>query len=110
MKNIILTEPLGYLDFLSLLLDAKFVLTDSGGLQEETTALNIPCITLRKNTERPITVQLGTNTVTGINGGKVLSLVKSILRGKVHRKKIPRFWDGKTAERIVRIIESKVSS
>ncbi len=104
VPNLILTKPIGYLDFLALMKHSKVVFTDSGGLQEETTALGIPCITLRENTERPITVEEGTNTIVG---NKLENIVKewkhiSINGGKSGR--IPELWDGKTAERISDIL------
>ncbi len=95
---------LGYLDFLRLMSDAKFVLTDSGGIQEETTVLGIPCLTLRKNTERPITFSVGTNTVVGNEPTHIISEVKKILQGKAKKGNIPEFWDGRTAERICKIV------
>jgi UDP-N-acetylglucosamine 2-epimerase (non-hydrolysing) len=104
MKNLIVTEPLGYLDFLWLISNAKFVLTDSGGIQEETTILNIPCITLRENTERPETVKEGTNIITGTNKKKIINCVNIILKDKWKKGEIPEKWDGKSAERIVNII------
>jgi UDP-N-acetylglucosamine 2-epimerase (non-hydrolysing) len=98
-----LIEPLGYLDFLGLYGGAKLVLTDSGGLQEETTVLGIPCLTLRENTERPITVQLGTNVVVGTDPQRITSAAFAALDGSTDRKLqgIPRFWDGNAAERIL---------
>ncbi len=100
-SNIKLIEPLGYLDFLRLYSGAKLVLTDSGGLQEETTALGIPCLTLRENTERPITIELGTNILAGTNRAKITHTVFDILsRKQIQDAKIPPLWDGKTAERI----------
>ncbi len=100
--NIMLTEPLGYLDFLNLMGGAKLVLTDSGGLQEETTALGIPCITLRENTERPITIEMGTNVLAGTNPEKIIRAAFEILGNEnfTQNAKIPPLWDGKTAERI----------
>ena len=106
-SNIKLINPIGYLEFLNLMINSKFVLTDSGGIQEETTVLNIPCITLRKNTERPITVVQGTNTVVGDDQDKILKEVNKILSGKYKKGKIPQYWDGKAAKRIVRIIKRK---
>ena len=100
-RNIILTEPLGYLDFLNLLKDAAIVLTDSGGIQEETTFLNIPCITLRENTERPVTVTKGSNYLTGTDPKKVLSTVDLILNGKGKKSAVPELWDGKAGDRII---------
>jgi UDP-N-acetylglucosamine 2-epimerase (non-hydrolysing) len=100
-SNIKLIEPLGYLDFMRLYSGAKLVLTDSGGLQEETTALGIPCLTLRENTERPITIELGTNILVGTNLEKIKQNAFDILESKSKiDAKIPPLWDGKTAERI----------
>lgn len=100
--NLHLIEPLGYLDFLRLYSGAKLVLTDSGGLQEETTALKIPCLTLRENTERPITVEMGTNRVVGTNTERIIEAAAEILSGKQNppNAKIPPLWDGETAKRI----------
>jgi UDP-N-acetylglucosamine 2-epimerase (non-hydrolysing) len=100
--------PPGYLDFLKLMMNARFVMTDSGGIQEETTLLGIPCLTLRKNTERPITITEGTNILIH-NGDEesITSEVYKILNGRSKRGNIPHLWDGKAAERIVEIISSK---
>ena len=108
LKGIIFTEPLRYLDFLQLMVNAKFVLTDSGGIQEETTVLSVPCLTLRNNTERPITVSQGTNIIVGVNPDKIILQSKKILAGKVKRGKIPPLWDGKAGPRIAKIIVQKV--
>lgn len=94
-------EPVGYLEFLRLQSEAKYVLTDSGGVQEETTYLGIPCITIRKNTERPSTIDIGTNVLTGPDPDRIRAEVGRILEGNVKKGKIPPFWDGKTAPRIV---------
>jgi UDP-N-acetylglucosamine 2-epimerase (non-hydrolysing) len=101
-SNIKLIEPLGYLDFMRLYSGAKLVLTDSGGLQEETTALGIPCLTLRENTERPITIEMGTNILVGTNPEKIKQTAFEVLADENFTKnaKIPPLWDGKTAERI----------
>jgi len=95
-----LIEPLGYLDFLRLYSGAKLVLTDSGGLQEETTVLGIPCLTLRENTERPITIEMGTNVLVGVDPEKILAEAYASLDGRRSESKIPPLWDGKAAERI----------
>lgn len=102
--RILQLPPQGYLEMLGLMKGARLVLTDSGGIQEETTALGVPCITLRENTERPITAQEGTNTVVGIDPEKINSAVNEVLvtGGKVGR--IPEFWDGRAAERIADVI------
>lgn len=101
LKGIAIIEPMGYLEFISLVKNAKFVLTDSGGLQEETTYLGIPCITLRATTERPVTVETGANVVVGADSKKIIGAVESILSGKIKKWKIPQYWDGKTASRII---------
>lgn len=104
LKNLIITEPLGYLDFLELIKNAKYVLTDSGGIQEETTYLKVPCITLRENTERPVTILEGTNVICGLSEEKISSEIKKIESGKTKKGKIPKYWDGKTAGRIVKTL------
>jgi len=103
-KKIHCFEPLGYLDFLNLMAQAKIVLTDSGGIQEETTVLNIPCITLRDTTERPITLTEGTNVLVHHDEEKIVSEAIKILDGKKRHGKCPAIWDGHTAERIVEIL------
>jgi UDP-N-acetylglucosamine 2-epimerase (non-hydrolysing) len=102
-------EPLGYLDFLRLQSSCKFVLTDSGGIQEETTYLQIPCITMRESTERPVTVDVGSNVLTGPYPDKVLEAVDLILCGKHKHGKIPELWDGRTAIRIREILERQIN-
>ena len=99
--RICVTEPMGYLEFLSLNMHAKMVLTDSGGLQEETTILGVPCLTIRPNTERPITCEVGTNYMVGNDPHKILETAKKILRGNHVSGGIPEKWDGKAAQRIV---------
>ena len=100
--NILLTEPLGYLDFISIMAGSKIVLTDSGGLQEETTALGLPCLTLRENTERPITIHEGTNQLVGISSKKILDAFYDLQSTNFSTKgRIPKFWDGRTASRII---------
>ena len=99
--------PLGYLDFMALEKRAKVMFTDSGGTQEETTILGIPCITLRENTERPVTITEGTNTLVGNVPKKIKEAFKDAISMRQIEKKIPRFWDGKTAERIINILTSK---
>ena len=100
--NIKIVKPLGYLENLSLLSNSKFVITDSGGIQEETTALGIPCLTLRESTERPITVTIGSNTVIGLDMDYLFRCADKILKGKYKKGKIPKYWDGKAANRIVK--------
>jgi UDP-N-acetylglucosamine 2-epimerase (non-hydrolysing) len=102
-----LIPPVGYLDFLCLLSKSTLVLTDSGGIQEETTALGVPCLTLRENTERPITISEGTNLLMGTDPAKILAAVQQILAGKGKPGRIPPFWDGHAAERIVEVLLRK---
>ena len=99
-----LIDPVGYLDFLCLLSKATLVLTDSGGIQEETTALGVPCLTLRQNTERPITISQGTNLLVGTDPTQIINAANKILAGKSKAGRIPPLWDGKAAERIVEIL------
>jgi len=99
--GLFVTEPLGYLEFLHLIVNARMVLTDSGGLQEETTVLGVPCITLRHNTERPITCEQGTNVVIGNDKNCILAAADDVLEGRVVAGRVPEKWDGKAAERIV---------
>src|SRR5688500_8697559 len=101
-KGLRLVEPLGYLDFLGLFSQSRLVLTDSGGLQEETTVLGIPCLTLRENTERPITVEQGTNTIVGTNPEKITNAAFAALNGSLTTsRQVPALWDGHTADRIL---------
>ena len=99
-----LTGPLGYLEFLHLMSESTLVLTDSGGIQEETTVLGIPCLTLRENTERPITVEQGTNTLVGSDRGAILACARQILAGNGKQGRTPDLWDGCAAERLVAIL------
>ncbi len=99
-----LLDPVGYRDFLRLLKDARVVITDSGGIQEESTFLHVPCLTVRDNTERPITVELGTNVLVGRGGATLLPELRKILAGRGNRGRIPPLWDGRTADRIVEIL------
>jgi UDP-N-acetylglucosamine 2-epimerase (non-hydrolysing) len=108
--RILLLPPMGYLEMLGLMKDARVVLTDSGGIQEETTALGVPCITLRNNTERPITVDEGTNTIAGQDPEVILQAFEDIMRtgGKAGRR--PEFWDGNAAVRIAQTIEKWIAN
>lgn len=101
--NFRMLEPMGYLEFLCLQAEAKLILTDSGGIQEESTALGIPCLTLRENTERPITVTEGTNTIVGSSKTRIIEETQSILSGRKNRYSIPEMWDGKTGERVAEL-------
>ena len=98
--RIVLLPPQGYLEMLGLMTGAALVLTDSGGLQEETTALGVPCITLRENTERPITIEQGTNTLVGTDHSAIMSCVELVLSGQGKKGRLPELWDGHAAERI----------
>ncbi len=98
--GIVEAEPLGYLDFLCLTSQAKVIVTDSGGLQEESTALGVPCLTMRPNTERPITVEEGTSTLIGNDADRLRSVLASVLEGTYKQGRCPELWDGKAAERI----------
>jgi UDP-N-acetylglucosamine 2-epimerase (non-hydrolysing) len=107
LKDVILTGPLGYIDFLSLTSHSKLVLTDSGGLQEESTALGIPCLTLRENTERPITVTEGTNTVVGTRTDNILDGFRAAMQPGGTPKR-PPLWDGRTAQRITDVLRREL--
>ncbi|MDO4585857.1 MAG: UDP-N-acetylglucosamine 2-epimerase (non-hydrolyzing) [Planctomycetia bacterium] len=104
MTNLRLVEPLGYLEFLKLNANAFVVLTDSGGLQEETTILKVPCITIRENTERPVTCEVGTNQLVGTSSPAILDAYHRIQNGDFMNRNIPELWDGHAAERIADVI------
>jgi len=108
--NLYVLEPLRYLRFLDLMMHACLVLTDSGGIQEETTILGVPCLTLRENTERPVTVTQGTNSVVGTDPTRIVQETRRILAGDVHEGQVPELWDGHAAERIVSIIRQQFTS
>ena len=103
LNNLCMTKPLGYVDFIKLIKKSSFVLTDSGGIQEEAAFMRTSCLTLRENTERPATLK-GTNYLVGRNKDKILRHVKNILNGKIKDGKIPELWDGKAARRIAKIL------
>jgi UDP-N-acetylglucosamine 2-epimerase (non-hydrolysing) len=105
-KRVTLLEPLGFMESLFLWKDAVMVMTDSGGLQEETTALGVPCLTLRENTERPVTVEMGTNTLAGNKKGDILDCYRQIVENGKPGAAIPPKWDGKAAERIVDVLSA----
>lgn len=100
-RGLYLLEPLGYLDFIQLMSHAAFVLTDSGGIQEETTVLGVPCLTLRHSTERPVTVEEGTNTIVGTSSERIRRAVAEVSRNGVERRRAPELWDGLASRRIV---------
>jgi UDP-N-acetylglucosamine 2-epimerase (non-hydrolysing) len=104
MRVLRLVEPLPYLHFVQLMASAACVLTDSGGIQEETTALGVPCLTLRTSTERPITVTEGTNRLVGVDAARVRAAWAEIRSGAWATGRLPELWDGKASERIVRVL------
>jgi UDP-N-acetylglucosamine 2-epimerase (non-hydrolysing) len=108
--RLLLLEPIGYLDFLKLMNYSSIILTDSGGIQEETTALGIPCVTIRENTERPITIYNGTNVVAGTDPDRIVDEALRMLRDGVKDSRVPDLWDGRSAERIVDVFEKFFSN
>lgn len=108
IDSLILCEPLGYFDFQKLMSKSGLVITDSGGVQEETTVLGIPCITVRENTERPITISIGSNELTGNNYEKIIKLANDAFDGKWKKCSIPELWDGKAGKRIVKVLETRM--
>jgi len=108
--NLRMTEPLGYLEFLRLMMDARLVLTDSGGIQEETTALGVPCLTLRDGTERPVTVSEGTNTIVGTDPRAIESAIEKQLASPPPSVRRPALWDGRAAVRIVDVLERDLAA
>jgi UDP-N-acetylglucosamine 2-epimerase (non-hydrolysing) len=104
--NLNLIDPLGYLEFLKLQRHASLLITDSGGIQEETTFLGVPCLTVRENTERPITVTVGTNILVGNNMERLKLEARNILSGNGKKRSVPPLWDGKAGERVVDILAS----
>ncbi len=103
-EGVLLTEPVGYLDFLSLVADAKAVLTDSGGIQEETTYLGIPCFTLRDNTERPVTIEMGTNRLLGLDPARIEEIPELLRSAPAVGDGPPPLWDGAAGERIAELV------
>ena len=105
-ENLVFTEPLGYFDFMKLIKESKMVLTDSGGIQEETTFLQVPCLTVRPNTERPVTITEGTNKLLALDTQLIINEAQLILSGKIKSGKIPENWDGKASKRIAEILKA----
>lgn len=104
LKNLSMIEPLGFLDFVKLVKESQFVLTDSGSIQEETTYLHVPCLTMRENTERPSTILQGTNELVGRDPRAILAAIDRVLNGGWKHGRIPKYWDGQTTERILDVI------
>jgi UDP-N-acetylglucosamine 2-epimerase (non-hydrolysing) len=109
MPNLRMLDPIGYLDFLKLIASARVVLTDSGGIQEETTILKVPCLTLRENTERPITLEVGSNQLVGVDPSKIIAAYREIATGSASGSEIPPLWDGHAAERIVDVLQRELN-
>jgi len=109
-KGLVQCPPLGYLDFLALTSQARLIITDSGGLQEESTALGIPCLTARPNTERPITVEQGTSTLVGNDPSKLRRGLRAVLDGTYKRGRSPALWDGRAAERIAAVLATPAAA
>ena len=110
IERLVLTEPLGYLEFMRLVSTARAVVTDSGGVQEETTYLGVPCLTMRENTERPVTIDIGTNVLIGSDRAKLLACIDDVLAGRFKKGERPPLWDGQAAPRIVDILREELDS
>ncbi|MBI5727993.1 MAG: UDP-N-acetylglucosamine 2-epimerase (non-hydrolyzing) [Ignavibacteriales bacterium] len=108
LKNLHMTDPLGYINFIKLVKESQCVLTDSGGIQEETAAMNIPCLTMRQNTERPLTIDSGTNYLVGTDQKQILNKIALALSGKAKKSRKLKLWDGHTAQRIVKVLLNKL--
>jgi UDP-N-acetylglucosamine 2-epimerase (non-hydrolysing) len=108
MKNLRMIDPAGYLDFLKLTAWARVVLTDSGGIQEETTILKVPCLTMRENTERPVTAEVGSNRIVGTDPARIIAAYRDVLAGRARVPQTPPLWDGRAAERIADILAAKL--
>lgn len=108
IKKLIIIEPANYIDFLQLMRNARMVLTDSGGIQEETTFLDVPCLTLRTTTERPVTITLGTNILIEPEKNLIINSFNYAFEHPIKRKEIPPLWDGQAANRIVKVISNKI--
>lgn len=108
MHNLRLIDPAGYLDFLKLVANARLVLTDSGGIQEETTILRIPCITMRESTERPVTTEIGSNLLAGTQPKDILAAYERIILGQTRQPQVPPLWDGQAADRVADILQARL--
>jgi UDP-N-acetylglucosamine 2-epimerase (non-hydrolysing) len=109
-KNIMIVDPLGYIEIISLVKDALCLVTDSGGIQDESTYLSVPCLTIRRTTERPITTTIGSSTLIGEDMQKLLRLFRRVCNNTYKKYRVPKYWDGKASERIVRILASLFTS
>lgn len=109
MANLIVSEPMGYMEFLSLVRKSRLVVTDSGGLQEETTCMGIPCLTMRSNTERPVTIEQGTNVLVGLDKSLLAVQLEQILNDQFKKGSVPELWDGHAASRIVHVLKTMES-
>ena len=109
-RGIVALDPVGYIEFLAMSDQARLVLTDSGGIQEESTVLGVPCLTLRKNTERPSTIHYGSNQLVGTDPNRIIQAARSVLNGPRRTTAVPPLWDGKAAERIVRILREQLNA
>ncbi|MEN7549604.1 UDP-N-acetylglucosamine 2-epimerase (non-hydrolyzing) [Rapidithrix thailandica] len=107
--NILLFPSLGYLDFMKLIKESTLVITDSGGIQEETTYLKVPCVTVRPNTERPVTISEGSNTLMDLNPEEIIELANTVIDGKYKESKVPELWDGRASERLVEVLINYLS-
>ncbi len=107
IPGLVRTEPAGYIDFIRLVRDSSFVLTDSGGIQEEASVLHVPCLTIRENTERPCTVNQGTNALVGLNQKQIFSAVRKIMNGSWRKGIVPHLWDGRSASRIHTVLKTR---
>ena len=108
--NIIQLEPIDYFAFQNLILHAKVIVTDSGGIQEETTFRKVPCLTVRPNTERPSTIEIGTNELLPLDVNVILEKIQAIVAGNWKKGKVPELWDGKATERIAKVLENLFSN
>src|SRR5690606_16390903 len=108
-SNVVITEPIGYIDFIHLVKYATAVITDSGGVQEESTYLGVPCLTVRPSTERPVTITEGTNTLVELNSESIKSILHQIEDGRYKKGKIPSLWDGRASERNVNAVAEFLS-
>jgi UDP-N-acetylglucosamine 2-epimerase (non-hydrolysing) len=108
MKAVQLMSPLSYLEFMSMMIGSRLVITDSGGIQEETTALGVPCLTIRWNTERPVTVTRGTNRLVGLDSKSIVQVFEQMMADQNEKMLVPELWDGKSADRVLNVLMKDV--